>query len=147
MVPYFQQQQLRTLLDISLVGDLLPYSPKEKAYAAVQYSMPQPIFGGDLWARYDTSYQSKMARSLSDALIGRTDLLDGFTKSNMAAEIRFDGWELVLRVDNVWNEEAAGKVGSSSFYQILYPNEQRFRDSVIPSRPRTISLGFRMEFQ
>ena len=111
-------------------------------------STPCPsILGGDLWFRYDTSYQGESWTDLDAALIEDPEgLVPSWKSSNLQAGLTLDsGWDISLMARNVWDDR-----GVSNLYQYTYTSEwfddPRFRNERTIQRPRTYGLSVTKRF-
>lgn len=129
-------------------GQEMPNSPGEKYWLAAEYTIPQFAgLNGDLWFRYDTSYQSETWDNLTAALENDLEaLIPSWRSSNLQVGMNFEsGWDLSVMARNVWND-----TGINSLYNSTYASDwfedPRWRNERTLQRPRTISLSVRKRF-
>jgi outer membrane receptor protein involved in Fe transport len=127
-------------------GQEMPNSPEEKFWLAVEYTVPD-VLGGDLWFRYDTSYQGESWDNLDAALEqDPTGLIPSWETSNLQAGLSLqNGWDVSLMARNVWND-----TGINSLYHSSYASEwfddPRWRNERTIQRPRTYGLSVTKRF-
>ena len=121
----------------------------------IEYTVPRP-FGadGDLFFRYDESFQDEMPRRPTGA--GWDDPTEpdykvpSWSTGNLQAGMAWDnGTSLSLFVRNVWNEAATNYLSAYDTDMLDIPgNAERglFVQMRTLQRPRTISLQFRKSF-
>ncbi len=135
-------------------GTTMPVSPKEKYWAAVEYTFPDFLpLQGDLWTRFSYTWQGKVWDSL-DAIEDfesaetpeeREEALEflipewksgtfqiGFTSEN--------GWDMAFIVRNVFDD--AGYTYLSSTHYGEFIGEERWRYIRNLQRPRNYALSF-----
>jgi outer membrane receptor protein involved in Fe transport len=128
-------------------GQEMPNSPGEKYWLAVEYTVPDVGGLGNLWFRYDTSYQAETWDNLDAALDNDPNgLIPSWTSSNFQVGMDFQSdWDVSLMARNVWND-----TGINSLYYTSYAGEwfgdPRFQYERTLQRPRTISLNVRKRF-
>jgi outer membrane receptor protein involved in Fe transport len=129
-------------------GQEMPNSPKDKYWLAVEYTVPRFAgIKGDLWFRYDTSYQGKTWDNLDAAIDQDPEgQIPAWYSSNFQVGVNFENdWDVSLLARNVWNDS-----GINSLYQSTYASnwfgDPRFRNERTLQRPRTISLNVRKRF-
>jgi len=129
-------------------GQEMPNSPKRKFWLGVEYTVPQFAgLNGDLWFRYDTSYQSETWDNLDAALDNdREALIPSWTTSNLQVGLNMESnWDFTLMARNVWNDTGINSLYNST-YAADYFGDSRFRNERTLQRPRTISLNVRKRF-
>ncbi len=135
--------------DVIPKGAPMPNSPERKFWAALQYTIPDLDFiHGDLWFRYDTSYQSETWNNLGNAIerdpIG---LVPSWNASNFQAGVEMDGgWDVSLMVRNVWDDRNVNWL-SNGLYGVEPFGDPRFNRSISFQKPRTLSLTVRKTFE
>jgi TonB dependent receptor len=135
-------------------GQEMPNSPGEKYWLAAEYTVPQFAgLNGDLWFRYDTSYQSDTWDNLTASLNNDPEaLIPSWRSSNLQVGMDFEsGWELSVMARNVWNDAGINSLYNSTYASEWFDSlpggdEQRFRNERTLQRPRTISLSVRKRF-
>jgi outer membrane receptor protein involved in Fe transport len=135
-------------------GTVMPLSPEQKYWVAVEYSMPGLFdLDGNFWTRMSYSYQSEIWNG-TDALADfvnagtpeeRADALDQKLPSFSTATLQLgytatSGWEASLVVRNLFDESGYNYLGTSDYGD--YFGDPRFRYVRTLQRPRTISLSF-----
>lgn len=128
-------------------GMTMPNSPERKYWAAIQYTIPDIGFvDGDLWFRYDTSYQSETYNSLTNAIQeDPTGIISSWKASNFQVGLELQSeWDISLMVRNVWDDRNTNWL-SNSDYGVTF-NDLRFNQARSFQRPRTISLTVRKNF-
>jgi len=107
-------------------GTRLPFSPKEKAAAWLEYTFPWEIAGGRLYGRYQWTYNG-------DSLNGITDpnLQPAYQISDLKFGLEADDWEVYAYVDNLSNERA-----------ILFDQQSAPPGTITINTPRTWGIGF-----
>lgn len=124
----------------------MPNSPKEKFWLAVEYTVPN-VMGGDMWFRYDTSYQGETWTDLDAALAEDPNgLIPSWKSSNLQVGLSMNnGWDVSLMARNVWDDR-----GINVLYQSTYSSDwfddPRFRYMRTIQRPRTYSLSVTKSF-
>jgi outer membrane receptor protein involved in Fe transport len=139
--------------DIIEDGQTMPDSPKRKWWWAAEYTVPG-AFGldGNLWFRYDTSYQSSTYTDLDSALARDPNgLLPSWNSANLQAGLSLNsGWDVSLIARNVWDEANVTWL-SSTFWTgpstTNYTDDNRFNYVRTLEKPRTIGLQVRKKFQ
>ena len=128
-------------------GMPMPNSPERKYWAAVQYTMPDlDILDGELWFRYDTSYQSETINSLTN-VIQRDPMgvVPSWTTANFQTGLNLDsGWDVSLMVRNVWDQRNINWLSTPLTGEFF--GDSRFNIRHALQRPRTISLTVRKSF-
>jgi outer membrane receptor protein involved in Fe transport len=126
-------------------GQEMPNSPDTKYWLAAEYTIPE-VFGGDLWFRYDTSYQSETWDNLDAALDNDLEaLIPSWKSSNLQIGLSRQTWDVSLMARNIWNDMGINSLINST-YASDYFGDTRFRNERTVQRPRTISLSLRKRF-
>ena len=145
--PEFSETFVKQDGDVIEEGMPMPNSPERKYWAAVQYTWPAlDGVGGDLWVRYDTSYQSETWASLGWILSNDPEgIHPSWQSSNVQIGLtRDDGWELSLMARNVWDDRNINWTWQPEYGDLFsVPTHNRF---ISYQRPRTISLTVRKAF-
>ena len=131
-----------------LKGQEMPNSPDQKFWIAAEYTVPSPGgINGDLWFRYDTSYQSETWDNLDAAQDNDLEaLIPSWSSSNAQVGMSFDnGWGLTLVAKNVWNDKGINSLINTT-YEADWFGDPRYRNLRTLQRPRTISLNVRKRF-
>ncbi len=134
-------------------GERMPASPREKYRAALEYTVPRAFdLDGELWLRYDYSYQGETLRN-----VGGTDdpeapdyKLPATKSSNFQAGFSFDNDLTVsLMVRNLFNKANVNYMGNNHWWlQTDIPGNTRglqVQEATL-QRPRTISLSVTKKF-
>jgi hypothetical protein len=129
-------------------GQAAPNSPETKYRYSVDYTLPR-IDGmkGDIWFRYDTTYQGKSWDNL-DAAVDQdpNGIIPAWRTSNLQAGVLFDNeWAVTLMARNVWNDTGVNSLYYSSYSSDWF-GDPRWRFIRTIQRPRTISLTVRKRF-
>jgi outer membrane receptor protein involved in Fe transport len=129
-------------------GQEMPNAPKVKYWLAAEYTVPGFAgLNGDLWFRYDTTYQGKSWDNLDAAIEEDPEgIVPSWHSSNFQIGLNMqDNWSMSLMVRNIWNNH-----GLNSLYNSTYIGEwfgdPRFQNERTLQRPRTIGLTFRKAF-
>ena len=138
--------------DIALIGDVVPagapmvWSADRKYYLSLEYVVPD-VFGGDLWFRYDYSYEGEKWNNLSNIVENdRTGLVPSWELSNLHAGLNLqNGWEVQIDVRNAWDQLAYNSLVNDSSGEFF--GDPRFNNIRSYSRPRTIGLSVRKRFE
>lgn len=126
-------------------GQVMPNSPDTKYWIAAEYTIPE-VFGGDLWFRYDTSYQSETWDNLDAALDNDLEaLIPSWTSSNLQIGLTRESWDVSLMARNIWNDKGINSLINSTYASDYFGVDQ-FRNERTVQRPRTISLNLRKRF-
>jgi outer membrane receptor protein involved in Fe transport len=129
-------------------GQEMPNSPQEKYWLAAEYTIPQFAgLSGDLWFRYDTSYQAETWDNLDAALDNdATGIIPSWRSSNLQVGMEFEsGWDLSVMARNLWNDAGINALIHSDYASVWF-DDPRFRNERTLQRPRTISLSVRKRF-
>jgi len=150
--PEFTETTVYPRGDIIEKGQTMPDSPERKWWWAAEYTIPN-AFGldGNLWFRYDASYQSSTFNTLDSALNDDPDgLIPSWNSANLQAGLTLNsGWDVSLIARNVWDEANVSWL-DSTFYTgpgTIYPDDNRFNHFRTLEKPRTIGLQVRKKFQ
>ncbi|MDH5311921.1 MAG: TonB-dependent receptor, partial [Gammaproteobacteria bacterium] len=127
-------------------GQEMPNSPDEKYWLAAEYTIPQ-VWGGDLWFRYDTSYQSETWDNLDAAQeLDFEALIPSWRTSNFQVGFDFaQDWGVTLMARNIWNDTGINALINSTYAGEWF-DDPRYRNLRTLQRPRTISLTVRKRF-
>ncbi len=129
-------------------GQEMPNSPDEKYWLAVEYTVPD-ILRGDLWFRYDTSYQGEVWPDLDAAVSQNPEwLVPSWTSSNLQVGLNLEsGWDISLMARNVWDGNGITNMYTSTYISDWKEFEDpRFRNERTIHQPRTYSLSVRKSF-
>jgi outer membrane receptor protein involved in Fe transport len=126
-------------------GQEMPHAPEEKYWAAAEYTVPE-VLGGDLWFRYDTSYQSETWDSLDAAVENDPEgLVPSWKSSNLQVGFTFETWDVTLMARNVWDDRGINSLWQSE-YKPEWFGDPRFHNMRTIQQPRTYSLSLRKSF-
>jgi len=137
-----------------LDGSKMPNSPELKYSIGVEYTVPGAFdTNGDLYFRYDTSYQGETFRRPQgwDTANDSDEIIPSWTTANFQVGMQFENdLSMSLFVRNVWNETASNYVGSYRYWlQTDIPGNAtrglQVQESTL-QRPRTISLQLAKKF-
>ncbi len=122
-------------------GQEMPNSPKEKYWLAVAYTAPDNL-GGELWFRYDTSYQGESWDNLDAALDQDPEgLIPSWQSSNLEVGLRLQsGWNVALMARNVWDDRGINSLYLTSYIGDWF-GDPRFQNERTIQRPRTYGLS------
>lgn len=123
-------------------GTPLPVSPKQKAWAAISYTMPTPVNGGEMWFQYDITYQSAVHKS-----IGSGENIDAWDQSNFKMGLDVEGdWSVGLHINNVWDQRTVYQLTDWDNGSADDLGDARFHDLLTYSRPREIKFLITKKF-
>jgi hypothetical protein len=102
---------------------------------------------GDLWFRYDTTYQGKTWDNIDAAIEDDPEgRIPGWHASNLQIGLDMqNNWSMVLMVRNIWNNHGLNSMYNTT-YQSDWFGDPRWRNERTLQRPRTIGLTFRKAF-
>lgn len=129
-------------------GMPMPNSPERKYWAAVQYTVPDlDIVNGDLWFRYDQSYQSETVNNLTNVVERNPNgIVPSWSTANFQVGLDLESdWDLSLMVRNVWDEAGINWLYTPLAGQAF--GDPRFNVTRSLQKPRTISLTVRKSFE
>ncbi len=140
-------------------GTQMVGAPKFKASAGLEYNFEWKPKGGNLWARFDYSYQSLEYQSLLYASIDYQNavrdqgLLPGLGRiepwsyGKLQAGITMpDKLEVTVTLDNVWNSKGANWVTTSESYYAAQFADPRYKNMPAQFRPQNIGITIRKNF-
>ncbi|HET6630030.1 MAG TPA: TonB-dependent receptor [Woeseiaceae bacterium] len=145
--PEFSETFVKQDGDTIEKGMTMPNSPERKYWAAVQYTIPSiEMIDGELWFRYDTSYQSETINSLANVVQrDPTGVVPSWTTSNFQVGLDLEsGWQVSLMVRNVWDERNVNTLFTPLYGEFF--GDPRFNRVVSLQKPRTIGLTLRKTF-
>jgi outer membrane receptor protein involved in Fe transport len=135
-------------------GTTMPVSPKEKYWAAVEYTFPDFLpMAGDLWTRFSYSYEGKIWDSLS--AIDDYNTADNQADKDAALEFLIpaykyatfqvgftsdSGWDTAFIIRNVTDEDSYSYLSSSNYGALF--GDDRFRHIRNLQRPPSYALSF-----
>jgi iron complex outermembrane receptor protein len=127
-------------------------APKFKARAGVEYAFGWKPMGGDLWARFDYSHQSRVYQSISRFGNAPDDPYQpepvqpwdfGTFLVGLALPSKT---ELTLKIDNVWNSQGANWISTGEESYADEFGDPRFHGLQARFRPQNVSLTLRKNF-
>ncbi len=129
-------------------GAEMPGSPDTKYWLAAQYTVPN-AFGmpGDLWFRYDHSYQAGTWDDLDAAAENDpVGYIPSWSTGNfqVGADLKSD-WTITLLVKNIWDEQGINSLYSSTFYTDYFGQTGQSELRTL-FKPRTIGLSVTKRF-
>jgi outer membrane receptor protein involved in Fe transport len=145
--PEFTETFVTQDLDVIRDGMEMPVSPNRKYWAALQYTIPDVDFvNGDIWFRYDHSYQSESWYSLSAVIDNDPErIYPSWKSANVQVGLTTNNdWEFTLMARNVWDELNVSYMyfpGDGELFGRAEHNTFRSYE-----KPRTISLTVRKAF-
>lgn len=145
--PEFSETFVKQDGDVIEEGMTMPNSPERKYWAAVQYTIPEiDLVDGDLWFRYDQSYQSETVNTLTNVVQrDPTGIVPSWTTANFQAGLNLESeWDVSLIVRNVWDEANINWLATP--LNGLVFGDPRFNIRHALQKPRTISLTVRKSF-
>jgi outer membrane receptor protein involved in Fe transport len=142
--PKFKDEIVR-FNDVVPAGAPMVWAAEAKYYASLEYLMPD-ILGGDLWFRYDYSYEGEKWNGLTNIIENDRDgLVPSWNLSNAHLGLTMEnGWEFQFDVRNVWNELAYNSLYNDSSGELF--GDPRFDNIRNYTKPRTIGLSIRKRF-
>ena len=132
--------------DVVTEGTIMPISPDFKYWLAVEYTLWEFMNLGDLWLRYDTSYQSKVYNDLQSAIYEDPEgQQPSWTMANFSAGLSMNnGTDFVVSVYNVWDERSMNWLGYDE--NPAYFNDPRFQRIRSYVAPRSVGLTVTRRF-
>jgi hypothetical protein len=127
-------------------------APKFKARAGVEYTFGWKPMGGNLWARFDYSHQSRVYQSISRFGNAPDDPYQpepvqpwdfGTFLVGLALPSKT---ELTLKIDNVWNSQGANWISTGEESYADEFGDPRFHGLQARFRPQNVSLTLRKNF-
>ncbi len=139
-----------TLLDGRQIvdGTVMPISPDFKYWFAFEYTIPEVGGLGDLWFRYDQSYQAEVFNSVESAIDNDpTGIHPSWEEANFQAGFSMgEDVDVTLSVWNVWDERSINWLDNGINTYADQFGDNRFRNIRSYSRPRSIGLSFTKRF-
>jgi Outer membrane receptor proteins, mostly Fe transport len=124
-------------------GATLPVSPKEKYWAAVEYTFPDFLpLAGDLWTRFSYNWQGRTWDSIDDMVDNNREFLLPEMKSG-TFQLGFTsdkGWQTSLIVRNLFDDKGITWKSSSDRGELFGDPRWRYVEGVV--RPRSVYLSF-----
>jgi iron complex outermembrane receptor protein len=129
-------------------GAKQPGSPDTKYWLGIDYTVPR-AFGmpGDLWFRYDTSYQSDTWDDLDSAAENDpVGYIPSWRNSNFRVGVSLDSdWTISLLVRNIWDDRGITSLYSSTFYTDYFGQTGQSELRTL-TKPRSFSLHVTKRF-
>lgn len=140
------KEEIVRIADVVPAGAPMVWSPKRKLHAGLEYVVPE-VLGGDLWFRYDYSYESRKWNTLDNIVAANRDgIVPSWDMSNVHVGLTLrSGWELQFDVRNVWNDIAYNSLENDPSGQLF--GDPRFDNLRSYAKPRTIGLTVRKRFE
>ncbi len=107
-------------------GTRLPFSPKEKGAAWLDYTFPTLVSGGSFYGRVQYTYNGNSLNGILNAT-----LQPAYQITDAKVGFEADDWEVYAYVDNVFNERA-----------ILFDQQSAPPGTITINAPRTWGIGF-----
>ena len=129
-------------------GTIMPVSPRFKTWLAAEYTFYEFMKRGDLWIRYDFSYQGKVYDGLYSAIIEDPDgIYPSWTYSNLQAGIQFyNDWDITLSIWNLFDQRIVNWIDDANNDRAAAFGDPRFRNLPSYEKPRTIGIGISKRF-
>ncbi len=108
-------------------GTRLPFTPKKKGAAWVQYTHPVELAGGHLYGRFQWTYNGNSLNGIGDG----STLQPSYQISDFKFGWEADDWEVYAYVDNIGDERA-----------ILFDQQSAPPGTITINAPRTFGIGF-----
>jgi iron complex outermembrane recepter protein len=131
--------------DVVPAGAPMVWSPEKKFKLALEYTIPG-VFGGDMWLRYDYSYEGEKWRDLNDIVANDPNgIAPAWDISNAHVGLEYDnGWTFQLHALNLWNEKAVDWLVNDTSAALF--GDPRFDHERTYSKPRTVGLSVTKRF-
>lgn len=133
--------------DELLAGMPMPGSPDEKAWASVNYTVPD-VLGGDMWFYYDIAYSSETWNGTGDIIDNNTNgLAESWTYSNFSMGLDLPSQlSIALQIDNLFDQATYSYIATGSNGDADTFNDPRYHDLRSIDRPRTAWLVISKRF-
>jgi iron complex outermembrane recepter protein len=145
--PEFPETFVRTNGGVIEAGTSMPNSPKRKYWAALQYTVPDIGWvNGDLWFRYDISYQSESWSTLTSAINRDPEgIYPSWQSTNFQIGLNLENdWDISLMARNLWDERNTNFLWRPGYGEFF--GDSRHNNFRSFQRPRTINLTVRKRF-
>jgi len=144
--PEFTQEIVGAGNFIVPAGAPMVWSPDRKYKFALEYTVPD-VWGGDLWFRYDYSYEGEKWARLQDIVEQNFDgLAPSWNLSNFHVGLTLDnGWETQLTVQNLFSQKALNGLWNG-YYGTPF-DDPRYSGVRSYARPRTVGISVRKSFE
>jgi outer membrane receptor protein involved in Fe transport len=127
----FQLLDPKTTSDNPIIGTVkgsrLPFSAKEKGVAWLEYTFPRQIAGGNLYGRFQWSYNGNSLNGIFED----ATLQPSYEITDVKFGLETDDWEVYAYVDNLTNERA-----------ILFDQDSAPPGTISINTPRSWGIGF-----
>jgi iron complex outermembrane recepter protein len=143
--PEFKEDVVR-INDVVPAGAPLVWSPEKKLHASVEYVVPD-VMGGELWFRYDYSYEGSKWNTL-DSIVAEdpNGIVPSWDMSDLHVGLSLaNGWDFQVDVRNAWNDIAYNSLENDSNGQLF--GDPRFDNLRNYAKPRTIGFSVRKRFE
>ena len=134
-------------LDIR-AGMPMPNSPDSKIHASIYYTVPQQLFGGDLWLYYDYYYSSEAWNNTTNIRENNAaGISPSWSVSSLSAGLALENeWDIELNVRNLFDDDGYSYVATwEASYADLF-SDPRYHRIRAQERPRTYWLTVRKGF-
>jgi len=129
-------------------GQKMPGSPDRKFWLAAEYTIPH-AFGipGNMWFRYDTSYQSSTYDDLDSAATkDPIGFIPSWTSANFQVGVGLEhDWTVTLFVRNVWDKKGINSLQSTSYLTDWFGKTGQDQLRTL-QKPRTATLSVTKRF-
>jgi outer membrane receptor protein involved in Fe transport len=135
--------------DVAEPGDPLPNSSDERYYFALDYTFQQPVFGGQLWARFDYAHSGETWNSIGAATNGNPwGLIPAWDVSNLQVGLSLaDGWDINFFVNNLNDHRVVtGRSDGRWASDWTLFKDPRWRNVEYLQRPRHYGFSVRKRF-
>jgi outer membrane receptor protein involved in Fe transport len=128
-------------------GDPLPNSAKRRYFVALDYTFQQPVFGGEMWARFDYSHGSDMYDNHWAAVnLDRTQLIPDWDMTNLQVGLTLPSdWDITFFVNNLGDDRVVNGISRSTTYAEWF-SDPRWAEVRYQARPRHYGLAVRKRF-
>ena len=138
-------EPIQRIDDVVPAGSPMVWSPEQKYKLAIEYQVPG-VLGGDMWLRYDHSYEGEKWRDLDDIVANDPNgIASSWSIGNAHVGLSYDsGWSVTLDVLNVWDEKAENWLIND--YSAALFGDPRFSHERSYSKPTTVGLSVTKRF-
>jgi len=128
-------------------GMTMPNAPELKAWASVNYTMPD-VWGGDLWFYYDFAYQDESWSGISTIRENDPDgLTPSMTISNFSTGLRLPNQlDITVNVNNLFNQDGFTYIWTGEGSSADTFGSDRYQRQRAQHRPRTVWLTLKKGF-
>lgn len=129
-------------------GQDMPGSPPKKAWASVNYDIPD-VLGGTMSFYYQVSYQDATWNNTDNARDKNSNgLASSWNNHNLSMGLHLpNDFSITARVNNIFDQNSTTYINDTiQGYSETFPNETRDRLNANRGRPRTVWLSLRKGF-